>query len=148
MRQAKHGDNVKIHYAGSLDDGTRFDSSFGRDPLEFTLGSGQVIPGFENAVEGMAVGERKSIRIPSDEAYGEHSDELVQELPIDFLPEELEVSVGMPLQATGPGGEVVNMMVIGVSDESVQVDANHPLAGKALNFDIELVEVVELDTVG
>jgi peptidylprolyl isomerase len=141
MSQAKHGDNVKIHYDGSLDDGTRFDSSVGRDPLEFTLGSGQVIPGFDNAVAGMAVGEKKSIRIPSEEAYGEHSDELIQQVPKSALPEELEVSIGMPLQATGPEGEVVNMMVIEINDDSIQVDANHPLAGKALNFDIELVEL-------
>lgn len=141
MSQAKPGDNVKIHYDGSLDDGTRFDSSAGRDPLEFTLGSGQVIPGFDNAVAGMAVGEKKSIRIPSEEAYGEHSDELIQQVPKNALPEELEVSVGMPLQATGPDGEVVNMMVIEINDDSIQVDANHPLAGKTLNFDIELVEL-------
>jgi len=139
MPQAKNGDNVKIHYDGSLDDGTRFDSSVGRDPLEFTLGSGQVIPGFDNAVAGMAVGEKKSIRIPSDEAYGEHSEELIQQVPKSALPEEMEVSVGMPLQATGPAGEVVNMMVIEINEDSIQVDANHPLAGKALNFDIELV---------
>ncbi|MCB1829697.1 MAG: peptidylprolyl isomerase [Chromatiaceae bacterium] len=139
MRQAKHGDNVKIHYDGSLDDGTRFDSSMGRDPLAFTLGSGQVIPGFDSAVAGMAVGERKSVRIPSEQAYGEHSDELVQHLPKSALPEGLEVTVGMPLQASGPEGEVVSMMVIGVAEDSIQVDANHPLAGRALNFDIELV---------
>ncbi|MCB1869256.1 MAG: peptidylprolyl isomerase [Gammaproteobacteria bacterium] len=139
MRQAKPGDHVKIHYDGSLDDGTRFDSSVGRDPLEFTLGSGQVIPGFDNAVAGMVVGEKKSVRIPSEEAYGEHSDELVQQVPKNVLPEEIEVSIGMPLQATGPEGEVLNMMVTQVNEDSIQVDANHPLAGKALNFDIELV---------
>jgi len=141
MSQAKQGDNVKIHYDGSLDDGTQFDSSVGRDPLEFTLGSGQVIPGFDNAVAGMTLGEKKSVRIPSEEAYGEHSDELIQQVPKNALPEDLEVSIGMPLQATGPAGEIVNMMVIEISDDSIQVDANHPLAGKALNFDIELVEL-------
>ena len=141
MSQAKNGDSVKIHYDGSLDDGTQFDSSAGRDPLEFTLGSGQVIPGFDTAVTGMAVGEKKSVRIPPEEAYGEHSDELIHPVPKSALPEEMEVSVGMPLQATGPDGQVVNMTVVEVEADSIQVDANHPLAGKALNFDIELVEL-------
>lgn len=139
MNQAKRGDSVKIHYDGSLDDGTRFDSSMGRDPLEFTVGSGQVIPGFDNAVVGMAVGEKKSVRILPIEAYGEHSDELVHELPKSALPEDLEVAVGMPLQATSSSGDVVNMVVVEVAESSIQVDANHPLAGKALNFEIELV---------
>ena len=141
MSQAKPGDSVKIHYDGSLDDGTRFDSSVGRDPLEFVLGSGQVIPGFDNAVEGMRVGEKKSVRIPSEEAYGAHSDQLVQQLPKSAFPEELEVSAGMPLQATGPEGQVINMVVIEVGENSIEVDANHPLAGKALNFELELIEL-------
>ena len=141
MSQAKPGDSVKIHYDGSLDDGTRFDTSIGRDPLEFTIGSGQVIPGFDNAVAGMSVGEKKSVRIPSKEAYGEHSSELIQQVPKSALPADMDVAIGMPLQATGPEGQVVNMMVTEVNDDSIQVDANHPLAGKALNFDIELVEL-------
>jgi len=141
MSQAKSGDSVKIHYDGSLDDGTQFDSSAGRDPLEFTLGSGQVIPGFDTAVEGMSKGEKKSVRIPAEEAYGERNSELIHQVPKSALPEDMEVEAGMPLQASGPDGQVVNMVVIEVSDDSIQVDANHPLAGQALNFDIELVEL-------
>jgi peptidylprolyl isomerase len=134
MDHAKPGDSVKIHYDGSLDDGTRFDCSIGRDPLEFVVGSGQVIPGFDNAVTGMAVGEKKSVRIPSEEAYGEHSSELIHQVPKSMLPNDIELSVGMALQATGPAGQVVNMMVTEINEDSVQVDANHPLAGKALNL--------------
>lgn len=141
MSQAKSGDSVKIHYAGSLDDGSLFDSSEGRDPMEFTLGTGQVIPGFDNAVTGMGVGEKKTVRIPADEAYGERDDNLVHEVPKNALPDDLEVEAGMPLQATGPDGQEISLTVVDVSEDSIQVDANHPLAGQALTFDIELVEL-------
>ena len=141
MSQAKAGDTVKIHYTGTLDDGTQFDSSAGRDPLEFTLGSSQVIPGFDKAVEGMTVGDKKTVNIPAEDAYGERHDEMVQEVPKEALPEDLNPEVGMPLQAQAPDGQMVNLTIVGVEEESIIVDGNHPLAGQALNFDIELVEI-------
>jgi peptidylprolyl isomerase len=143
MTQAKSGDTVKIHYTGTLDDGTEFDSSAGRDPLEFTVGSGQVIPGFDKAVEGMNVGESKSVNIPAEDAYGPHHDQMVQEVPRTALPEDLEPEEGMALQAKGQDGQVINLTVTAVGDEAITVDGNHPLAGKALNFDIELVDVAQ-----
>ena len=141
MSQAKSGDTVKIHYTGTLDDGTRFDSSAGRDPLEFELGGGQVIPGFDNAVEGMAVGESKSVRIEAEQAYGPRHDQLMQQVPRSALPDDLEPEVGMALQSQGPDGQAMVLMVAAVDDDNITVDANHPLAGQALNFDIELVEI-------
>jgi len=142
MTQAKTGDTVRIHYTGTLDDGSQFDSSDGRDPLEFALGGGQVIPGFDTAVDGMAVGENKSVTIQPEEAYGEHHDQLVQQVPRSSLPEDMEPAVGMQLQSQGPDGQVMNLVVTEVEDDSITVDANHPLAGQALTFAIELVEVV------
>jgi peptidylprolyl isomerase len=142
MTQAKSGDTVRIHYTGTLDDGTQFDSSAGRDPLEFALGSGQVIAGFDSAVDGMSVGEQKSVTIPPAEAYGERHEQLVQEVPKSALPDEMQPQVGMQLQSQSPEGQVMNLVVTEVSDESITVDANHPLAGQALTFAIELVEIV------
>ena len=141
MSQAKTGDTVKIHYTGTLDDGTQFDSSAGRDPLEFTLGSGQVIPGFDKAVEGMAVGDEKTVNIQPDDAYGPRNDQMVQEVPKSALPDDLEPEEGMGLQARGQDGQVLNLTVGAVGDDSSTVDGNHPLAGQSLNFDIELVEI-------
>ena len=141
MTQAKSGDTVSIHYTGTLDDGTEFDSSSGRDPLQFTIGSGQVIPGFDKAVEGMAVGDSKSVNIPAEDAYGPRRDNMVQDVPRTALPEDLDPVEGMALQAKGQDGNVVNLTVTSVKDDSITVDANHPLAGKALNFDIELVDI-------
>jgi peptidylprolyl isomerase len=142
MSQAKAGDTVRVHYTGKLDDDSKFDSSVGREPLEFALGRGQVIPGLDKAVEGMAVGENKSVRIEAEEAYGPRQDQLIQEVPKSELPDDMQPAVGMPLQARGPEGQVVKLVVTAVAEESITVDANHPLAGKALNFDIELVEIV------
>jgi peptidylprolyl isomerase len=142
MSQAKAGDTVRIHYTGKLDDGTQFDSSAGRDPLEFALGGGQVIPGFDQAVQGMALGESKSVRIPAEEAYGPRHEQLIQEVPKSALPDDIQPAVGMPLQAQGADGQVVQLVVVAVTAESITVDGNHPLAGQALNFDIELVEIV------
>ena len=142
MTQAKSGDTVRIHYTGTLDDGTQFDSSAGRDPLEFALGAGQVIPGFDNAVDGMAVGESKTVTIPAEEAYGERHEQLVQQVSRDALPEEIEPAVGMQLQSQSPEGQVMMLVVTEVEEESITVDANHPLAGQALTFAIELVEIV------
>ena len=141
MSQAKPGDTVKIHYTGTLDDGTQFDSSSGRDPLQFTVGSGQVIPGFDKAVEGMAVGDSKSVNIPPEDAYGPRHDQMIQDVPKTALPDDLEPVEGMALQAQGQDGQVINLTVTAVSDESITVDGNHPLAGQVLNFDIELVDI-------
>lgn len=142
MTQAKAGDTVRIHYTGTLDNGTRFDSSEGREPLEFNLGGGQVIPGFDAAVDGMAVGESKTVTIPAAEAYGERHEQLVQQVPREMLPDTIEPAVGMQLQSQSPEGQVMNLVVTEVSDASITVDANHPLAGQALTFSIELVEIV------
>lgn len=141
MTQAKQGDNVKIHYTGKLDDGTVFDSSEGRDPLSFELGSGQVIPGFDEAVIGMSVGESKNVTIPSEKAYGPRNDQLVMEIPKSQVPSDINPEVNQQLQMGGPNGEIVMVTVTDVSDESITLDANPPLAGKELIFDIELVEV-------
>ena len=141
MSAAKSGDTVSIHYTGTLDDGTEFDSSAGREPLEFTLGSGQVIAGFDAAVTGMTVGDKKSVRMEADEAYGERREELVQEVPRSALPDEIKPEEGMALQSQSPEGHIMNLIVTGVSDDSITVDANHPLAGQALSFDIELVKI-------
>ena len=142
MTQAKAGDTVRIHYTGTLDNGTRFDSSEGREPLEFNLGGGQVIPGFDSAVDGMAVGESKTVTIPAAEAYGERHEQLVQQVPREMLPDTIEPAVGMQLQSQSPEGQVMNLVVTEVNDASITVDANHPLAGQALTFSIELVEIV------
>ena len=141
MSQAKAGDTVKIHYTGTLTDGTEFDSSAGRDPLEFALGSGQVIPGFDQAVDGMTVGDKKSVTIAPEDAYGERHDQLVQDVPLSVLPEEIKPEVGMQLQSQAPDGQVVPLLVTAVGDDSITVDGNHPLAGQELNFEIELVAI-------
>ncbi len=141
MSQAKSGDTVKIHYTGTLDDGTQFDSSAGRDPLEFELGSGQVILGFEKAVEGMAVGDSKSVRLEPDDAYGPRYDQLVQTVARSDLPDDLALSEGMALQSQNSAGQITRFTVMAVTEDTVTVDANHPLAGRALSFAIELVEI-------
>ena len=141
MSQAKPGDTVKIHYTGTLDDGTQFDSSSGRDPLEFEIGSGQVIPGFDKAVEGMSVGESKSVRIEPADAYGRHHDQLVQTVSRDALPENIAPEIGMRLQSQNPDGQVIELTVTEVTDDTITVDANHPLAGQALNFEVELTAI-------
>ncbi len=141
MSTAAEGNTVKIHYTGTLDDGTQFDSSAGAEPLEFALGRGQVIPGFDNAVSGMAVGEKKTVDILPEDAYGERHEEMVQEVPREALGDDMEPEVGMPLQAQGPDGQVFDLVIIEVAEETVRVDGNHPLAGRTLTFDIELVEI-------
>ena len=142
MSQVKSGDTVQVHYTGKLDDGTQFDSSVEREPLQFAVGEGQVIAGFDKAVEGMAVGEKKSVRIPAEEAYGQRHEQLVQDVPKSALPDDLEPVVGMQLQAPEPSGQVMRLVVVAVAEDSITVDGNHPLAGEALNFDVELVEIV------
>ena len=143
MNKAKSGDKVRIHYTGKLDDGTQFDSSAGREPLEFDLGGGGVIPGFDSAVDGMAVGESKSVKIESEEAYGPRHEELIQDVPKSELPDDVELSVGLQLQAQSPEGQVMRFMIAAITEEVITLDGNHPLAGQTLNFDIELVEIVE-----
>jgi peptidylprolyl isomerase len=141
MSHAKSGNTVKIHYTGTLDDGTQFDSSKGREPLEFEVGSGQVIPGFDKAVEGMAVGDSKSVRLEADEAYGQRHEQLVQEVERSMLPDHVNPETGMALQSSSPDGRVTQFVITAVTEETITVDANHPLAGQALSFDIELVDI-------
>lgn len=141
MAAASEGDTVLIHYTGRLDDGTVFDSSENRDPLEFTLGEGKVIPGFESAVRGMEEGESKTTTIESDDAYGDRRDDLVLSVPVEQLPEDLDPEEGQRLQMRAGDGETFQVVVTDVGDQAVEVDANHPLAGKDLTFEIELVEI-------
>lgn len=141
MAQAKQGDTVKVHYTGKLDDGTVFDSSEGRDPLEFTVGSGQVIPGFDTGVTGMSAGESKTVKIPSVEAYGPHHEEMMIEVGRDEFPPEIAPTIGDQLQMRHETGQIVMVTVTEVGEDKVTLDANHPLAGKDLTFDIQLVEV-------
>lgn len=142
MAEATNGDTVRIHYTGYLDNEEQFDSSAGRDPLEFTLGSNQVIPGFEQAVLGMNEGEKKTVTIDPENAYGQYRDELLMEVERSQIPKDVDPEVGMNLQAQHQDGSTVNLKVTQVSDNSVTLDANHPLAGENLTFEIELVEVV------
>ncbi len=141
MSEAKSGDTVRIHYTGTLNDGSVFDSSQGRDPLEFTVGTGQVIPGFETAVTGMSVGEQKTVTIPADEAYGQPDPRAVQAVPRDNIPDDIPLEVGLQLQAQGPGGQPLIVTVKDVTETEVTLDANHRLAGEDLTFNLELVDI-------
>ena len=141
MAAAKKGDNVKIHYKGTLQDGTVFDSSEGREPLGFTLGGGQVIPGFDEAVMGMSEGESKNVTIPVDKAYGPRNDELVLPVPLSQVPADLKPEVGQQLQMGGPNGQPVMVKIVDITDEHIMLDANPPLAGEDLIFDLELVTI-------
>ncbi|NLG61182.1 MAG: peptidylprolyl isomerase [Candidatus Cloacimonetes bacterium] len=141
MAQAQKGDTVRVHYTGTLDDGTVFDSSKGRDPIEFTVGSGQVIAGFDEAVDGMSEGESKKITIPAAQAYGERREELMLQVDRSQFPPDLDPQVGQQLQMSqGEHQFVVN--VTAVEGERITLDANHPLAGQDLTFELELVDVV------
>jgi peptidylprolyl isomerase len=141
MATAKGGDTVHVHYTGKLDDGTVFDSSEGRDPLAFTVGSGEVIAGFDRAVAGMESGGTKIVRLEAEEAYGEHRDDLVVDVPVEQLPDDLEPEIGMELALRGDDGRQVPVRVTEVGDEAVTLDANHPLAGQPLVFELRLVAV-------
>lgn len=141
MTQAKNGDTVAIHYTGTLADGTVFDSSEGRDPLSFTIGGGQVIAGFEEAVMGMVRSEKKNVTIPVDKAYGPRREELVINIPRSQVPPEISPEIGQRLQMQGPNNMPLIVTVTEVTDEHVVLDANPPLAGKDLNFAIELVDI-------
>jgi peptidylprolyl isomerase len=141
MTAAKSGDSVKIHYTGTLEDGTTFDSSAGRDPLEFSLGSGQVIAGFDEAVTGMEAGEKNTVTIPADKAYGQRNEEMVITAPREQVPPEINPEVGQQLQMAGPNNQPIIVQITEVTDEHIVLDANPPLAGKDLTFDIELVSI-------
>lgn len=141
MQQVKSGDTVKVHYHGKLTDGTTFDSSEGREPLEFEVGSGSVIAGFDSGVTGMQVGEKKTINIPVDEAYGQKQEDLFMEFPLDRFPTEVTPEVGMQLNMNNGEGQNFPVTISEVNEDSVILDANHPLAGEDLTFDLELVEI-------
>ncbi len=142
MAEVKLGDRVRVHYRGTLKDGTEFDSSFDGEPLEFTLGEGMVIPGFENAIVGMTEGETKTVSIPPDEGYGQYSDELIAVIQRSILPDDLEPQVGMQLEAEAEDGTVTVVAITEVTDDTVTLDANHELAGQELIFEIQLVETI------
>lgn len=142
MAEAKLGDRVRVHYRGSLTDGTEFDSSFDGEPLEFMLGEGMVIPGFENAIVGMAEGQTKTVTIPPDEAYGPYSDELIAVIQRSILPADLDPQVGMELEAKAEDGTVTVVTITEVTADTVTLDANHQLAGQELVFEIQLVEAI------
>lgn len=141
MSQVKKDDKIKVHYTGTLTSGEVFDSSVGREPLEFQVGAGMMIPGFDNGVVGMSLNEKKTIEIPAAEAYGEKIDGLIQEVPMDQLPEEIKPEVGMPLMAQLPDGRQQQLVITEVNEDLIVVDGNHPLAGKDLVFEVEVVEI-------
>ena len=142
MKQAKKGDKVKVHYHGKLTSGETFDSSAGREPLEFEVGSGSVIKGFDEGVNGMQVGEKKTINIPVEEAYGPRNAEMLIEFPKDRFPNDMKIEQGMQLMMSDSSGQNIPVIVTEIKENSVILDANHPLAGEELVFDIELVEIV------
>ena len=142
MAQAKTGDTVKVHYTGRLDDGTVFDTSAEREPLQFTIGEGQLIQDFEKAIVGMNPGETKTVQIPSDNAYGPHREEMVMEVNRSEFPQDLEPKVDQMLQVSQSDGKSFVVRVTDVSESKVKLDANHPLAGKDLTFDIQLADIV------
>ncbi len=141
MRQAKYGDTVKVHYTGKLDDSTVFDSSEDREPLQFTIGNGQIIPSFEQSVVGMSPGESKTINIKSEDAYGGHNEEMVGVVGRDQFPSDVEPKVGQQFKVRGADGQTSVVTVTDVSESDVTLDANHPLAGKDLTFDIKLIDI-------
>lgn len=141
MQQVKKGDTVKVHYHGKLNDGTTFDSSQGREPLEFEVGGGMVIPGFDKGVTGMSVGEKRTITIPADEAYGDKHEEMIMEFPKDRFPGDMVPEPGMQLNMSNGTGQNFPVVIVEVKEDVVILDANHPLAGEELIFDLELVEI-------
>ena len=142
MQQVKSGDTVRVHYHGKLTDGTTFDSSEGREPLEFEVGSGMVIAGFDTGVTGMVIGEKRTIQIPVEEAYGEIQEDMFMEFPMDRFPADMKPEVGMQLNMSGQDGQSFPVIIREVLEDKVVLDANHPLAGEPLTFDLELVEIV------
>jgi peptidylprolyl isomerase/FKBP-type peptidyl-prolyl cis-trans isomerase SlpA len=148
VAQAKEGDEVQVHYTGKLEDGTVFDTSQDGEPLSFTIGENRVIPGFESAVVGMEPGDSKTTEIEPDQAYGEHRDDMVMELDRDQIPEDVEPDVGQQLQLRLENGQTVPVLITALGEETVTIDANHPLAGRTLIFEIELVDVSANGTTG
>lgn len=142
MAQANQGDTVKVHYTGKLENGTQFDTSQGRDPLEFTIGAGQIIPGFERAVIGMNPGDSKTVVVSPDNAYGPHREDMVLEVDRNQFPPDIDPKVGQQLQIRQENDESTVVTVTEASEASVTLDANHPLAGENLTFDIQLLEIV------
>jgi peptidylprolyl isomerase len=142
MAQVKSGDKVKVHYHGKLTSGETFDSSAGREPLEFEVGSGMVIKGFDDGVTGMIVGDKKTINIQYDEAYGPRNPDMVIEMPKDKFPKDLDIEVGLPLGMSDQQGQQFQVTIVEIKEDVVMLDANHPLAGQDLVFDLELVEIV------
>ena len=143
MKQVKEGDVVKVHYTGKLSNGEQFDSSVGREPLEFTVGAGQMIKGFDAAMPGMNLGDRKTITIAPEDGYGERSEEAIIEFPKENVPPDMKLEAGMPLTLSNQAGQPVPVIVVEVKDDVIILDANHFLAGQELIFDIELVEIGE-----
>ena len=141
MAEVKSGDTVHIHYTGTLTDGTVFDSSEGRDPLKFEVGSGQIIPGLDTAMPGMSVGEKKTVEVPADQAYGQIDPNARQQVPREGIPADIPLDPGTQLQVQTENGQVLPVTVLEVTEEHVTLDANHALAGKDLTFDIELVAI-------
>lgn len=141
MAQAKKGDSVKVHYTGKLVNGEKFDSSEGREPLEFTVGAGQMIKGFDAAIPGMNIGDKKTINIPAAEAYGEKDPDAIIQFPKENIPEDMKLEPGMQLELSNQQGQPVPVVVVEVKDDVIVLDANHFLAGQELVFDIELVEI-------
>ncbi len=142
MAQVKEGDVVRVHYTGKLTSGEQFDSSAGREPLEFTVGAGQMIKGFDAAMPGMEVGEKKTINISAEDGYGPKNEDAVIEFPKEHVPADMKLEPGMQLTLSDPNGNPVPVIVIEVKDEVVILDANHFLAGEELVFDVELVEIL------
>ncbi|CTQ61328.1 FKBP-type peptidyl-prolyl cis-trans isomerase [Roseibium album] len=141
MTEAKSGDTVQLHYKGTLDDGSVFDSSEGREPLEFTVGSGQIIPGLDREIAGMKVGDEKTVRIEPEDAYGPSDPAARQTVPRATIPTNIPLEVGLQLQAQTENGQTMSVTVVEISDDEVVMDANHPLAGKALTFEIQLTGI-------
>lgn len=141
MSTAAPGTTVSIHYTGTLADGTRFDSSEGRDPLSFQMGQGQIIPGLEKALEGLSEGETTKVTIPADEAYGQRNPQATQQVPREAVPDHIPLETGTQLQVQSPDGNTLPVTVTEVTEESVTLDANHPLAGEDLTFEVEVVSV-------
>lgn len=145
MNQVKENNTVKVHYTGKLSNGQVFDSSEGKEPLEFTLGKGQIIPGFEKGLMDMKLNEKKTITIVKEEAYGDIIDDLRQEVNRSLLPQDITPEVGMGLVSKSPDGKEMNLIVVEVKEESIVIDGNHPLAGKDLIFDLEVVEIKDTE---
>jgi len=143
VAQAKEGDEVQVHYTGKLEDGTVFDTSEDGDPLSFTIGENRVIPGFEEAVTGMEPGDSKTTEVEPEQAYGEHREDMVMEMERDQIPDDVDPEVGQQLQLRLENGQTVPVLITALGEESVTIDANHPLAGRKLMFEIELIDVAE-----